>query len=83
MSPNIKDLEAHKLAQQLAEATGETMTSVVTEALHEKLLRVRKKQTKTLTVKEMLAIGKKIRSQIKGPIINHAELLYDEKGLPK
>jgi antitoxin VapB len=83
VSPNIKDPEAHKLAQQLAEATGETMTNVVTEALREKLLRVRKKQTKRLTVEEMLVIGKKIRSQIKGPIINHAELLYDEKGLPK
>ncbi len=83
MSLNIKDPEAHKLARQLAQETGETMTSVVTEALREKLSRVRKKQTKRLTVEEMLAIGKRIRSRIKGPIIDHAEFLYDEKGLPK
>jgi hypothetical protein len=38
---------------------------------------------KRLTVKEMLAIGRRVRKSIKGPLINHAELLYDEKGLPK
>ena len=38
---------------------------------------------KRLTVKEMLAIGRRFRKSIKGPLIDHAELLYDEKGLPK
>jgi hypothetical protein len=38
---------------------------------------------KRLTVKEMLAIGRRVRKSIKGPLIDHAELLYDEKGLPK
>jgi antitoxin VapB len=38
---------------------------------------------KKLTVEEMLAIGRKIRKRIKGPIVDHAELLYDERGLPK
>jgi hypothetical protein len=36
-----------------------------------------------MTVKEMLALGKRVRKSIKGPIIDHAELLYDENGLPK
>ena len=36
-----------------------------------------------LTVEEMLALGKRVRKSIKGPIIDHAELLYDENGLPK
>jgi len=36
-----------------------------------------------LTVKGMLAIGKRIRKSIKGPLVDHAELLYDENGLPK
>lgn len=83
MSLNIKDPEAHRLAQLLAQETGETMTGAVREALRERLARVRKKRTKRLTVAEMLAIGRKIRSQIKSPIVDHAELLYDEKGLPK
>jgi hypothetical protein len=36
-----------------------------------------------LTVKQMLAIGRRVRKSIKGPLIDHAELLYDETGLPK
>jgi hypothetical protein len=38
---------------------------------------------KRMTVKEMLALGRRNRKSIKGPLIDHAELLYDEKGLPK
>lgn len=80
---NIKSPEAHKLAQQLAKETGESMTSLVTEALREKLTRVRKKQVKRLTVEEMLEIGERIKSHIKKPIVDHAAFLYDENGLPK
>jgi antitoxin VapB len=83
MSLNIKDPEAHTLAKQLAEETGETLTSAVTEALRERLDRVRKKQERRLTVDQMLAIGRRIRNHIKGPVPDHAELLYDDKGLPK
>jgi antitoxin VapB len=83
MSLNIKDPEAHVLAKQLAKETGESMTSAVTEALRERLDRVRKRKEKRLTVEEMLAIGRRIRSRIKGPVPDHAELLYDDKGLPK
>jgi antitoxin VapB len=39
MSLNIKDPEAHRLAQQIARATGETMTRVVTEARDQSALR--------------------------------------------
>jgi len=83
MSLNIKDPEAHKLARALAAETGETMTAVVTEALREKLHRVRNARKDRLTVDEMLAIGERLRSKIKGPIPDHAELLYGEDGLPK
>lgn len=38
---------------------------------------------KRLTVKQMLALGRRVRKSMKGPIIDHAEMLYDEKGLPK
>ena len=40
----------------------------VTEALREWLDRVRKKKEKRLTVDEMLAIGRRIRNHIKGPV---------------
>lgn len=83
MSINIKDPEAHKLAQELSEETGETMTGAVKQAIRERLDRVRRKREKRLTVEEMLEIGRRIRKHIKGPVPDHAELLYDEKGLPK
>ena len=36
MSLNIKDPEAHRLAQAISSATGESMTRVVIEALQER-----------------------------------------------
>lgn len=84
MSLNIKDPEAHRLAQELAETTGESMTHAVTEALRERLQHLRKQRAKKkMTVEEMLALGKRMRSRVKGPVPDHAELLYDERGLPK
>jgi antitoxin VapB len=83
LSLNIKDPEAHKLARELANETGETMTRAVTEALRERLGRLRKKQNKKMTVEEMLELGRQFRKHLKGPLPDHAELLYDEKGLPK
>jgi len=38
---------------------------------------------KKMTVKEMLSLGRRVRKAMKGPLIDHEELLYDEKGLPK
>ncbi len=81
MSLNIKDPEAHKLAQELAQATGETMTHAVTEALRERLVRVRRRPA--ALADELLDIGKRCASVLKGKPVNHADLLYDERGLPK
>jgi antitoxin VapB len=83
MSLNIKDPEAHKLAKRLAEETGETMTQVVTTALKEKLLRLRRTKKTKATAEELSAIAKRFRSHLTGPIEDHGTFLYDEKGLPK
>lgn len=83
MSLNIKDPEAHKLAQRLAEETGETMTQVVTVALREMLSRVRRAKRSKATAEELRAIARRFRSHLKGPVEDHGTLLYDEKGLPK
>jgi antitoxin VapB len=82
MSLNIKDPEAHRLAQQIARATGETMTRVVTEALRERLSRL-ERQSARASVEELLAIAERAASHVKHPYADHAELLYDEHGLPK
>jgi antitoxin VapB len=82
MSLNIKDPEAHRLAQQIARATGETMTRVVTEALRERLSRLERRSAR-VGVEELLAIAERAASHVKRPYVDHAELLYDEHGLPR
>lgn len=81
MAMNIKSERAHRLARELAGRTGETVTQAVTAALEERLDRLRRDQR--ATVEEMLAIGRRCAARLKHPPINHDELLYDERGLPK
>jgi hypothetical protein len=38
---------------------------------------------KKASAEDLQEIVKKFRKHIRGPLIDHAELLYDEKGLPK
>ena len=82
MSLNIKDPEAHRLAQEIARATGETMTRVVTEALRDRLAKIEAARSRASVV-ELLAIADRAAAHLKRPYVDHAELLYDEQGLPK
>ena len=84
MSLNIKNEDAHRLARELAEFTGESMTLAVSEALRERLERV-KKDSRAGLAERLLKIGKECAAHIQEPYksIDHGELLYDEKGLPK
>ena len=82
MSLNIKSKDAHRLARELAEATGESMTLAVCVAIRERLERARRNSKKTLA-KRLLRIGRDCAAHLKAPYksINHGELLYNEKGL--
>ena len=84
MSLNIKNKETHKLADQLAKLTGESMTDAVTKAVRERLERVRSGRGSGLADR-LLSIGKDCAARLKEPFKtgNHGDLLYDEKGLPK
>jgi antitoxin VapB len=84
MGLNIKNEETHRLAEQLAKLTGESMTAAVTEAVRERLERVRRARDKSLADR-LVAIGKDCASHLKEPFksVDHGELLYDEKGLPR
>jgi antitoxin VapB len=82
MSLNVKDPEAHRLAQAIAQETGETMTRAVTEALRERYERLRRRRGKA-SVEELRAIAKRAAAHVKRPYLDHAELLYDRHGLPK
>ena len=86
MSLNIKNKDAHKLAQQLARITGESMTEAVTEAVRERLKRVQNKDQRAAKLSDrLLEIGRDCATHLKEPYrsADHGDLLYDEKGLPK
>jgi antitoxin VapB len=86
MSLNIKNKDAHQLAQQLARITGESMTEAVTEALRERLKRVQNKDKHAAKLSDqLLEIGQDCAPRLKEPFrsADHGDLLYDEKGLPK
>jgi len=82
MSLNIKDPEAHRIAQAISHATGESMTRVVIDALRERLDTIERRKTRA-SVDELLAIARRAAAHVKRPYVDHAELLYDEHGLPK
>ncbi|MGB7602867.1 MAG: type II toxin-antitoxin system VapB family antitoxin [Candidatus Sulfotelmatobacter sp.] len=84
MSLNIKDEEAHRMARQLARLTKESMTTAVRKALRERLERIRGGKNGGLA-ERLLKIGRESAALWKEPYrsVDHGELLYDEKGLPK
>jgi antitoxin VapB len=84
MALNIKNEGTHKLAQELAKLTGESMTAAVTEAVRERLDRVRGEHGVGLA-DHLLKIGEDCAAHLREPFrsVDHGELLYDEKGLPR
>jgi antitoxin VapB len=84
MGMNIKNEQACRLAKQLAKLTGESLTTAVTEAVRERLARLRGERDIDRT-ERLLAIGRDCAAHLKKPFrtVDHAELLYNEHGLPK
>jgi antitoxin VapB len=84
MGMNIKSEEAYRLTQQLAKLTGESLTTAVTESVRQRLDRVRRERGVDLA-ERLLAIGRDCAAHLKKPFrtIDHGEMLYDERGLPK
>jgi antitoxin VapB len=80
MSMNIKNEKTHRMAQELAAVTGQSLSAAVADAIQEKLQRVKKRGM----AERIMKIAKETSDLLKGkPLPDHAELLYDEKGLPK
>lgn len=81
-SLNVKDPEAHRLAEAIAAETGETITRAVTTALRERYERMRRTDAEALAA-DLRAIAKRASAHIKRPYLDHAEYLYNDRGLPK
>lgn len=84
MALNIKNEDTQKLAKDLAELTGETMTAAITKAIRERLDRVRSERGAGLADR-LMEIGKDCAARLREPFrsVDHGELLYNEKGLPR
>ena len=82
---NIKNAETYRLARELADRTGTTLTAAVTVALRERLERLETPpRQKRITVEEIMEIGRLCAAQLPDNVpFDHGEWLYDENGLPK
>ena len=82
-SLNIKNAETCRLIHELAELTGESMTSAVAEAVRERLDRIRGKRDGVAD--RLLAIGRDCAARLGEEYrsLDFDALLYDEKGLPR
>ncbi|HSO29432.1 MAG TPA: type II toxin-antitoxin system VapB family antitoxin [Candidatus Sulfomarinibacteraceae bacterium] len=90
MSLNIKNPETYRLVKELADETGQSMTAAVTEAVRERLERLRASAADSeaeieARVQRMEAIAAVIREHSPPGYWDQDfdELLYDDLGLPK
>ena len=84
-SLNLKSDEAYRLARELSERTGESMTKAVVVALRERMARLQR-GSESEFVERLLAIGRDCAAHLseEARSIDHGDLLYDEKtGLPR
>ena len=84
MGMNIKNAETHRLVRQLAKITGETQTAAITNAVRERLERLRRNRKAGLAAR-LLAIGRDSAPRFKEPFrsAQHGDLLYGDDGLPR
>lgn len=81
-SLNIKTPEAHQLAKELAELTGESMATATTEALRERRDRILR--SRRGVAEKLLEIGRQSAARIPPELKegDPTDFLYDEDGLP-
>ncbi len=85
MTLHIKDSKADRLARELAEATGETLTEAVTRALEERLGRYQRRSEAEIAARRR-ALIELVEEIDKLPVLDDRspeEIIgYDENGLP-
>ena len=86
MAMNIKSERAQKVARQLADRTGESLTTAITVAVEERLARIEAGDSSRARdlVDQLMAIGADAAPRWSEPYrsTDHGELLYDSRGLP-
>lgn len=83
MTLSIKNPEADRLARRLAEATGESLTDAVIQALRERLERITGRRRAAGLGDEIARIQERIARLPRLDERSDEEILgYDERGLP-
>ena len=83
MALNIKNPEIHRLAQELAERTGESLTKAVTTALQERLSRLRRQAQPRGAMAAVAEIQIFVAALLDRDRPSADEILgYDDHGLP-
>ena len=86
MQLTIESEEAYRLAADLSQLTGESMTKAVTEALREKLEREKRARGREGMAEKLVELGRRFREL---PVLDPRspqeimDDLYDEDGLPR
>jgi antitoxin VapB len=84
MALNIKNEEAYRLVQALADETGETLTEAVTVAVRERLASLRRKHRREEVVQSVRDLQEFVRGLPDRDRRSPEEILgYDEFGLPQ
>lgn len=87
MSLNLKSEEAERLAREVARSTGESLTRAVTVALQERLDRLRRQDETVVADRarrlRRIAEDSARRWPAEQRTVDHGDLLYDERGLPR
>lgn len=84
MALNIRNPEAERLAAALAKLTGETKTQAVTQALRDRLARLRRERTRRRLADELDEIAQHCaRLPVRDPRPPDEILGYDDRGLPR
>jgi antitoxin VapB len=80
----ITNARTHRLVEELAKRTGESMTAAVTIAVRERLDRIRNDRGAGLA-ERLLRIGQDCAKRLKEPYrsASHDALFYDDRGLPR
>ena len=85
MGINIKNEQTCRLARELAQVTGETMTGAITVALRERLEREKLDRSVETRIQKLRVIADRC-AELMAPgssAVEIGDLLYDERGLPK
>jgi antitoxin VapB len=84
MALSIKDPETERLARNLAQVTGETITTATKRAIEERLRRVGSQSRRAALLEDMAEIRRRWSAM---PVLDERtpeEILgYDERGLPR